>query len=75
MIEIQIFVWFSDKCLKRGHIPVSKHKTRLNINIVFQEILDIARELLEQIHSGAPESELIEEKKSKLEQIKNVLEM
>ena len=41
----------------------------------FQEILDIARDLLEQIHSGAPESELIEEKKSKLEQIKNVLEM
>ena len=45
------------------------------MNSFFQEILDIARELLEQIHSGAPESELIEEKKSKLEQIKNVLEM
>ena len=42
---------------------------------LFQEILDIARELLEQIHAKSPESELIEEKKSKLEQIKNVLEM
>ena len=40
-----------------------------------QEILDISRQLLEQIESGSSESELIEEKKSKLEQIKNVLEM
>ena len=38
-----------------------------------QEILDISRQLLEQIESG--ESEVIEEKKSKLEQIKTVLEM
>ncbi len=40
-----------------------------------QEILDVSRELLEQLNSGSSESELIEEKKSKLEQIKMVLEM
>eukprot|EP00096_Caligus_rogercresseyi_P004245 TRINITY_DN1843_c0_g1_i6.p1 TRINITY_DN1843_c0_g1~~TRINITY_DN1843_c0_g1_i6.p1 ORF type:complete len:1151 (+),score=271.91 TRINITY_DN1843_c0_g1_i6:86-3538(+) len=40
-----------------------------------QEILDIVRELLEQIDRGSSESELIEEKRSKLEQIKHVLEM
>ncbi|XP_071747742.1 inositol hexakisphosphate and diphosphoinositol-pentakisphosphate kinase 2 isoform X10 [Lepeophtheirus salmonis] len=40
-----------------------------------QEILDIVRELLEQIDRGSSESELIQEKRSKLEQIKHVLEM
>ena len=40
-----------------------------------QEILDVSRRLLEYLKSGSSESELIEEKKSKLEQIKNVLEM
>jgi inositol hexakisphosphate/diphosphoinositol-pentakisphosphate kinase len=38
-----------------------------------QEILDVSRRLLEFLKSGS--SELIEEKRSKLEQIKNVLEM
>ena len=40
-----------------------------------QEILDVSRRLLEYLKSGSSESELIEEKRSKLEQIKNVLEM
>ena len=40
-----------------------------------QEILDVSRKLLDILNTGASESELIEEKKSKLEQIKNVLEM
>ncbi len=40
-----------------------------------QEILDVSRQLLEHLNRGSSESELIEEKKSKLEQIKNVLEM
>ena len=40
-----------------------------------QEILDVSRRLLEHLKSGSSESELIEEKRSKLEQIKNVLEM
>ncbi len=40
-----------------------------------QEILDISRELLETLSSGTVESEMIEEKKSKLLQIKTVLEM
>ena len=34
-----------------------------------QEVLDVSRQLLEQIESGSSESELIEEKKSKLEQV------
>ena len=36
-----------------------------------QEVLDVSRQLLEQIESGSSESELIEEKKSKLEQVRN----
>lgn len=40
-----------------------------------QEILDIARELLETLSSGTSASDMIEEKKCKLQQIKNVLEM
>ena len=53
---------------KNKHIKLKKPQQ-------LQEILDIARELLEQINTGSSESEMIEEKKSKLEQIKNVLEM
>ena len=51
---------------KKGHIKLKRPQQ-------LQEILDISRQLLEQIESG--ESEAIEEKKSKLEQIKTVLEM
>ena len=50
----------------KGHIKLKRPQQ-------LQEILDISRQLLEQIDSG--ESEVIEEKKSKLEQIKTVLEM
>ena len=50
----------------KGHIKLKRPQQ-------LQEILDISRQLLEQIESG--EAELIEEKKSKLEQIKTVLEM
>ena len=53
---------------KTAHIKLKKPQQ-------LQEILDISRELLEQIKSRSSEFELIEEKKSKLEQIKNVLEM
>ena len=53
---------------KEKHIKLKKPQQ-------LQEVLDVARELLEQINTGSSESELIEEKKSKLEQIKNVLEM
>ena len=53
---------------KAGHVKLKK-PTQL------QEILDISRELLETLTSGTVESEMIEEKKSKLLQIKTVLEM
>ena len=53
---------------KNKHIKLKKPQQ-------LQEILDISRELLDTIKSGSSESEMIEEKKSKLEQIKNVLEM
>eukprot|EP00095_Tigriopus_kingsejongensis_P003820 maker-scaffold278_size225338-snap-gene-1.22 protein:Tk03820 transcript:maker-scaffold278_size225338-snap-gene-1.22-mRNA-1 annotation:"inositol hexakisphosphate and diphosphoinositol-pentakisphosphate kinase-like isoform x8" len=53
---------------KEKHIKLKKPQQ-------LQEILDIARELLNQIKRGSVESEMIEEKRSKLEQIKNVLEM
>ncbi|TRY63566.1 hypothetical protein TCAL_11569 [Tigriopus californicus] len=53
---------------KEKHIKLKKPQQ-------LQEILDISRELLNQIKCGSVESEMIEEKRSKLEQIKNVLEM
>lgn len=53
---------------KIGHVKLKKPQQ-------LQEILDIARDLLDTISSGSSESERIEEKKSKLTQIKNVLEM
>ena len=53
---------------KAGHVKLKKPQQ-------LQEILDIARELLETLSSGTVESEMIEEKKSKLMQIKTVLEM
>ncbi len=53
---------------KNKHIKLKKPQQ-------LQEILDVSRELLEQINRGSAESDTIEEKKSKLEQIKNVLEM
>jgi len=53
---------------KDGHVKLKKPKA-------LQEILDTSRELLEALSSGTVESEMIEEKKSKLIQIKTVLEM
>jgi len=53
---------------KFGHVKLKKPQQ-------LQEILDISRELLETLSSGNSESEMIEEKKSKLVQIKTVLEM
>ena len=53
---------------KAGHVKLKKPAQ-------LQEILDISRELLETLTSGTVESEMIEEKKSKLLQIKTVLEM
>ena len=53
---------------KTGHVKLKKPQQ-------LQEILDIARELLEALSSGTVESEMIEEKKSKLLQVKTVLEM
>lgn len=53
---------------KEKHIKLKKPQH-------LQEILDISRELLEQIHNGGTESECMFEKATKLEQIKNVLEM
>ena len=53
---------------KAGQVKLKKPKQ-------LQEMLDIARELLDTLSSGTDESEMIEEKKSKLTQIKNVLEM
>ena len=52
----------------KGHVKLKK-PTQL------QEILDIARELYEEKSSDTVESEMIIEKKSKLMQIKTVLEM
>ena len=39
------------------------------------QVLDIARFLIKEIEKGAPSNEVIEEKKSKLEQIRYILEM
>ncbi|XP_065076616.1 inositol hexakisphosphate and diphosphoinositol-pentakisphosphate kinase 2-like isoform X16 [Ochlerotatus camptorhynchus] len=52
---------------KYGHIKLKRPKQ-------LQEILDIARSLLSEIQTKAADSE-IEEKQSKLEQLKSVLEM
>lgn len=52
---------------KRGHVKLKKPKQ-------LQEILDIARALLADIHTHHADPE-IEEKQGKLEQLKSVLEM
>lgn len=52
---------------KRGHVKLKKPKQ-------LQEILDIARALLADIHTRHADPE-IEEKQGKLEQLKSVLEM
>ena len=53
---------------KKGHVKLKKPSQ-------LQEILDIARELYEEKSNDTIESEMIQEKKSKLMQIKSVLEM
>ncbi len=53
---------------KKKHIKLKKPQQ-------LQEILDVARQLLDQIKLGAAACDVIEEKRSKLEQIKTVLEM
>ena len=53
---------------KSGHVKLKKPNH-------LQEVLDIARFLLNEIEKGGASNEVIEEKKSKLKQIRYVLEM
>ena len=54
--------------LKKGNVKLKKPRQ-------LQEILDIVRELYDEKSNDTVESEMIQEKKSKLMQIKTVLEM
>jgi inositol hexakisphosphate/diphosphoinositol-pentakisphosphate kinase len=53
---------------KKGHVKLKKPRQ-------LQEILDIVRELYDEKSNDTVESEMIQEKKSKLMQMKTVLEM
>merc|ERR1719495_413480 len=53
---------------KKGHVKIKKPKH-------LQEVLDIARFLIAEIEKGGSSNEVIEEKKSKLEQVRYILEM
>ena len=53
---------------KVGHVKIKKPKD-------LQEVLDIARFLITEIDKGGSSNEVIKEKKSKLEQVRYILEM
>ena len=53
---------------KKGHVKIKKPKD-------LQEVLDIARFLIAEIDKGGSSNEVIEEKKSKLEQVRYILEI
>ena len=84
----EVFQKYDGKRDKAGHVKLKKPQQLQEILgklITFSPAvmhfnilafyLDIARELLDIISKGTMESEMIEERKAKLTQIKNVLEM
>ena len=83
----EVFQKYDGKRDKAGHVKLKKPQQLQEIlgtlsiffPVVYFNILtfysDIARELLDIISKGTVESEMIEERKAKLTQIKNVLEM